>query len=99
MRSYLTDLLPDPRVEPLPAWLWRPLLNGVVLPLPSPQSAEKDAPIRLPEGSPLSVYTARMARALAEPVQLTVAYALRYGDPPTPPALAALAIPVGVPVY
>ena len=99
VRNYLAEFLSDPRVVPLPRWLWRPLLNGVVLPLRSPQSAEKYAQIWLPEGSPLSVYTARMARALAERLRLPVAYAMRYGEPAIAPTLARLDDPLVVPLY
>jgi len=99
VRTYLAEFLSDARVVPLPAWLWRPLLNRVVLPLRSPQSAEKYAQIWMPEGSPLSVYTARMAQALAERLRLPVAYAMRYGEPAIAPTLARLDDPLVVPLY
>lgn len=99
MREYLAEFLSDPRVVPLPQWLWRPLLKGVVLPLRAPQSAEKYAQIWMPEGSPLAVHTARMARALGERLRLPVSYAMRYGEPSIAPTLARLADPLVVPLY
>jgi len=99
VQAYLAEFLSDPRVVPLPAWLWRPLLHGVVLPLRSPQSAEKYAQIWTPEGSPLAVHTARMARALAERARAPVAYAMRYGKPSIAAALARVEDPVVVPLY
>ena len=99
MREYLAEFLSDPRVVPLPRWLWRPLLKGVVLPLRAPQSAQKYAQIWMPEGSPLAVYTARMARALGERLRLPVAYAMRYGEPAIAPTLAQLKDPLVVPLY
>ncbi|MFN2644824.1 MAG: ferrochelatase, partial [Burkholderiales bacterium] len=99
MREYLAEFLSDPRVVPLPGWLWRPLLERIVLPRRAPDSAEKYAQIWLSEGSPLAVYTARMARALAERVRLPVAYAMRYGRPKIETALAKVEDPVVMPLY
>ena len=99
VRRYLAEFLADPRVVPLPRPLWLPLLHCVVLPLRARQSAHKYAQIWTPEGSPLAVYTARMAQRLAEHLQLPVAYAMRYGEPAIARALARLADPVVVPLY
>jgi len=76
VKAYLAEFLSDPRVVPLPRWLWLPVLERIVLPRRAPQSAEKYAQIWLPEGSPLAVYTARMAKALAERLRLPVIYAM-----------------------
>ncbi len=99
VRRYLAEFLADPRVVPLPRWLWLPVLHGVVLPLRARQSAHKYAQIWTPEGSPLAVHTARMAQRLAERTRLSVAYAMRYGEPSIASALARLAEPVVVPLY
>jgi protoporphyrin/coproporphyrin ferrochelatase len=99
VREYLAEFLSDPRVVPLPRWFWLPLLHHLVLPRRAPQSAEKYAQIWLPEGSPLAVYTARMARALAERAGLPVAYAMRYGKPAIAKALAKIEDPLVVPLY
>jgi ferrochelatase len=99
VRAYLAEFLSDPRVVPLPRWLWLPVLNRVVLPRRAPQSAEKYAQIWLPQGSPLAVYTARMAKALGERLRLPVAYAMRYGQPAIAQALARLDDPLVLPLY
>ena len=99
VRSYLAEFLSDPRVVPLPRPLWLPLLHGVVLPLRAPQSAHKYAQIWMPEGSPLAVYTARMAALLAERLERPVRYAMRYGAPAIASALSDLADPFVVPLY
>ena len=99
MREYLAEFLSDPRVVPLPRWLWLPLLHGLVLPLRARQSAHKYAQIWTPEGSPLAVHTARMAQRLAEHGRIPVAYAMRYGEPSIAATLARLADPVVVPLY
>ena len=99
VREYLAEFLSDPRVVPLPRWLWLPLLHGVVLPLRAGQSAHKYAQIWTSAGSPLAVHTARMAQRLAEEANLPVAYAMRYGEPAIASALARLENPVVVPLY
>ena len=99
VRSYLAEFLSDPRVVPLARWLWLPLLHGVVLPLRAPQSAHKYAQIWTPEGSPLAVYTARMAALLAERLERPVRYAMRYGAPSIATALSGLENAVVVPLY
>lgn len=99
VRRYLAEFLSDPRVVPLPRPLWLPLLHGVVLPLRARQSAHKYAQIWTPQGSPLAVYTARMAALLAERLERPVRYAMRYGAPAIASALADLADPVVVPLY
>lgn len=82
VRRYLGEFLSDPRVVDLPRWLWKPLLNLVILPLRSPRVAKKYASIWLEQGSPLAVYTRRLAEAVqAQCPDLHVAWAMRYGAP------------------
>jgi protoporphyrin/coproporphyrin ferrochelatase len=99
VRAYLAEFLSDPRVVPLPRWLWLPLLHGVVLPARARQSAHKYGQIWMPEGSPLAVHTARMATLLAERLERPVRYAMRYGAPTIANALAGLEDPLVVPLY
>jgi ferrochelatase len=75
VRAYLGEFLSDPRVVPLPRWLWLPLLHFVILKIRSPKTAEKYAQIWTAEGSPLAVHTARQANLLG------AEYAMRYGEP------------------
>ena len=81
MREYLREFLSDPKVIPLPRWLWLPILNLFVLRTRPERSAEKYAQIWTPEGSPLAVHTARQAKLLQEKTGWPVPYAMRYGQP------------------
>lgn len=82
VRRYLAEFLSDPRVVSIPAILWKPLLYGLILPLRSGRSAAKYAQVWLPDGSPLMVYTRRLAEAMqALMPDLTVRHAMRYGAP------------------
>jgi len=82
VRRYLAQFLSDRRVVSIPPLLWQPLLRGIILPLRSRKSAEKYAQVWLPEGSPLAVYTQRLATALGQQLpQLQVRHAMRYGQP------------------
>ena len=84
VRRYLAEFLGDRRVVSIPRLLWLPLLHGVILPLRSRKSAEKYAKVWLPEGSPLAVYTARLAQSmdtLMRGTGISVRHAMRYGKP------------------
>ena len=66
----------------LPRWLWAPLLHGVILPLRSRRVARNYAEIWMPEGSPLAVYTRRLAAAVQQRMpHARVVHAMRYGAP------------------
>lgn len=67
--QFLSRFLADPRVVELPAWLWLPLLNTVILPLRSPRSARNYQRIWRPDGSPLAVYSAELRTALEQALQ------------------------------
>lgn len=91
VRRYLAEFLGDRRVVSIPPLLWKPLLYGLILPLRGGRSAEKYAQIWLPEGSPLAVYTRRLAEAMRHELpQWRVREAMRYGKPALQPALDAL---------
>ncbi|NEL80379.1 MAG: ferrochelatase, partial [Xanthomonas perforans] len=66
VRRYLAEFLSDRRVVAIPPLFWKPLLYGVILPIRGPKSAEKYAKVWLPDGSPLAVYTRRLAEGLKE---------------------------------
>jgi ferrochelatase len=55
VKRYLAKFLSDRRVVDYPAWLWQPLLRGVILPLRSRRSAKLYQRIWTPQGSPLLV--------------------------------------------
>ena len=82
VRRYLAEFLHDHRVVQLTRWLWCPLLHLVILPLRGPKAAAKYASIWMPDGSPLAVYTQRLAKAMQAhlPAQRVV-HAMRYGQP------------------
>lgn len=91
VRRYLGEFLSDRRVVQIPPLLWQPLLRGVILPLRGPRAAEKYASIWLPDGSPLAVYTRRLAGAVqARLPDWRVLDAMRYGQPALAGRLRAL---------
>jgi ferrochelatase len=87
VRPYLKEFLWDRRVVEIPRAVWWLILNGIILNTRPKKSAEKYASIWRAEGSPLKVYTARIAKLLKgqlgerlnQPVR--VDYAMRYGLP------------------
>lgn len=82
VRRYLAEFLHDHRVVQLTRWLWCPLLHFIILPLRGPKAAAKYASIWMPEGSPLAVYTRRLACAVQTRLpEWRVQEAMRYGEP------------------
>ncbi|WP_439587116.1 ferrochelatase [Hydrogenophaga sp.] len=86
LRRYLAEFLGDPRVVEIPRLVWLPILHGIILRTRPKKSAAKYAGIWLPEGSPLKVWTDRQATLLRGYLgerghQVTVRYAMRYGNP------------------
>jgi len=95
VKVYLKQFLSDPRVVEIPRLIWWLILNGIILPFRSRQSAEKYASIWTAEGSPLKVHTERQAALLqsvlsARGHELRVAVAMRYGNPALPDVLDQL---------
>ncbi|MGY3266494.1 ferrochelatase [Lysobacter sp. HA35] len=94
VRRYLAEFLHDHRVVDLTRWLWCPLLHFVILPVRGKPVAKKYASIWIEGedgGSPLAVYTRRLARAVqAEMPDVRVVDAMRYGRPSLKDALARL---------
>jgi ferrochelatase len=86
VRRYLAQFLSDPRVVELPRPLWLPILHGIVLRTRPAASAAKYRSIWTPQGSPLAVWTATQAQALAAALRgaghdVVVRHAMRYGEP------------------
>ena len=82
VRRYLAEFLHDHRVVQLSRWIWCPLLHFLILPLRGPKAAKKYASIWLPEGSPLAVYTQRLAAKIqSRQPSWRVLHAMRYGKP------------------
>ena len=64
VRAYLSRFLSDRRIIDYPAWLWQPLLRGVILPLRSRRSAKLYERIWTASGSPLLVESEKQRVAL-----------------------------------
>ena len=91
VRRYLGEFLHDPRVVEMSRWLWCPLLHFAILPLRSGKVARNYASVWMPEGSPLMVYSSRLAQALQHALpEVAVRLAMRYGRPSIPATLRAL---------
>lgn len=93
VRRYLREFLSDARVvEFKPRWLWKLLLNAVILPGRAKRSAALYAKIWQPEGSPLWLNTDALAKALQVVLgkDYVVAVGMRYGQPSIAKALQQL---------
>ena len=89
---YLREFLSDRRVVDLPRWLWLPLLHLVIVPLRAGRSAAAYAKVWTDEGSPLLVYSQRLADQLQRRSTDGTRFALgmRYGQPSIRSALESL---------
>lgn len=95
VRRYLAEFLSDPRVVEIPAWLWKPILHGVILRTRPRRSAAKYNSIWTAEGSPLRIWTEKQAKLLAgylgeKGAPALVQPAMRYGNPSIASGLDAL---------
>ncbi|KAA2284267.1 ferrochelatase [Arenimonas fontis] len=91
VRRYLGEFLHDYRVVELSRWLWCPILHFAILPLRSGKVARNYASIWMDEGSPLLVYSRRLAEQLQHALpEVTVRLAMRYGRPAIADTLRAL---------
>ncbi len=95
VRRYLAEFLGDPRVVEIPRWFWLPILHGIILRTRPAKSAAKYATIWTPEGSPLKLWTEKQATLLRGWMgeaghNVSVRYAMRYGNPSIASQLDAL---------
>src|SRR5271155_2581811 len=65
VQRYLREFLSDRRVIDTSRWIWLPLLYGVVLPLRPVRTARNYRKIWMNEGSPLAVYSRRLAAKIS----------------------------------
>jgi protoporphyrin/coproporphyrin ferrochelatase len=85
VRRYLAEFLSDKRVVELPALLWQPILRGIILAVRPRKTAKLYAHVwdKQSNQSPLKLHSEAQSAALqgvwGEGV--TVAYAMRYGNP------------------
>jgi ferrochelatase len=80
VREFLREFLADPLVVDWPSWIWKPILERIVLRKRPSRVAELYREIWWPEGSPLEVETERIRARLSESTEHEVAVAYRYGD-------------------
>ncbi|MEZ5657353.1 MAG: ferrochelatase [Burkholderiaceae bacterium] len=95
VRRYLREFLSDPRVVEIPRPLWWLILNLFILPRRPAQSARKYASIWTAQGSPLLGHTKQLTTLLRgylghQGHELSVAFAMRYGNPSVPSVMRAM---------
>ena len=92
VRRYLKQFLSDPRVVEIPKLLWQPILRGIILNTRPKKSAHAYGQVWSEAGSPLAAITARQTAKLKGRFgeNVVVDYAMRYGNPAIPTALAAM---------
>lgn len=92
VRNYLAEFLSDSRVVELPKWFWKPFLNAVILPIRSKQSANLYQSIWMEEGSPLAVYSKKLAEKVQKKLgeSYRVVLGMRYGQPSIQKVLKSL---------
>jgi protoporphyrin/coproporphyrin ferrochelatase len=91
IRRFLAAFLADRRVVEASPALWYPILFGPVLALRPLKTRRLYRQIWLPEGSPLTVYSRRLAAVLAARLAMPVDLAMNYGEPTLSDALERLA--------
>jgi ferrochelatase len=90
---YLRTFLMDRRIVNLPAFLWKPILNGIILRVRPEKTMRIYRRIWTPEGSPYLLHSKALERSMADaittayegPISLRLVH--RYGEPSMRPAL------------
>jgi ferrochelatase len=97
VQRYLREFLGDRRVIDTSRWIWLPLLYGVVLPFRPLRTARNYRKIWMREGSPLAVYSKRLAAKIGTSLhaafdgQVRIELAMTYGNPGIAQAVASFA--------
>lgn len=83
VREFLAEFLSDPMVVDYPAWLWRPILDNIILNVRPERVAGWYASIAQDGRMPLAAGTEAIAEALQEALgsRARVRVAYRYGSP------------------
>ncbi len=98
VQRYLREFLGDRRVIDASRWLWLPILYGFVLPFRPLRTMRKYRKVWLQGGSPLAVYSSRLAGKMSERLRATqgdgvrVALGMTYGNPSIASAIQSLAL-------
>jgi ferrochelatase len=98
VQRYLREFLGDRRVIDASRWIWLPILYGFVLPLRPIRTVRNYRKIWLQGGSPLAVYSSRLASKMSERLRATagdgvrVALGMTYGNPSIASAIESLAL-------
>ncbi|MBJ24248.1 MAG: ferrochelatase [Euryarchaeota archaeon] len=90
VRDYLKEFLLDPDVIDAPYLIRQFLVKGIILRFRPKKIAPKYQSIWMNEGSPLRVYTQRIADALQNVLRLPCKVGMRYGNPSIESALDSL---------
>src|ERR1700722_14120904 len=96
VQRYLREFLGDRRVITTSRLIWLPLLYGLILPLRPLRTARKYRKIWLPEGSPLAVYSKRLAANVGGVLRADfgdrtcVEISMTYGNPSLARAVESL---------
>ncbi|ABO24095.1 ferrochelatase [Shewanella loihica] len=87
VKQFLKQFLSDPRVVDLNPWIWKPILNGIILNTRPKAVAKLYESIWWPEGSPLMVISERQREALSAILKarhgsdIPVELGMSYGNP------------------
>jgi len=94
---FLREFLGDRRVIEASRWFWLPILYGVVLPFRPMRTVHKYRNIWMQGGSPLTVYSKRLADKIEDRMRailgdrVRVALGMTYGNPSIASAIESLA--------
>jgi ferrochelatase len=97
VQRYLREFLGDRRVIDTSRWIWLPILYGFVLPFRPIRTVRKYRKIWLQDGSPLAVYSSRLASKMDQRLRaaagdrVRVALGMTYGNPSIASAIESLA--------
>ncbi|MDE1922685.1 MAG: ferrochelatase [Gammaproteobacteria bacterium] len=97
VRRYLREFLGDRRVIDTSRLLWLPLLYGIILPLRPLRTARNYRKVWMKDGSPLAVYSGRLAAKIDARLRATegdrvrTVLAMTYGNPSLEDGIRALA--------
>lgn len=92
VRKFLKEFLSDGRVVEIPKFIWWLILNGIILIFRPSKSAKLYKSVWTDEGSPLMVYSKKLAHRLTEELSdnFEIELAMRYGNPSIEDGLLSL---------